>query len=55
MKVNHKIINQTPFVYLGFKPKYCIIINGESGSRDKTVWDSERHPINRKNIQLYIN
>ena len=44
-----------PFVYLGFKPKYCIIINGESGSRDKTVWDSERHPINRKNIQLYIN
>ena len=34
--------------------KYCIIINGESGSRDKTVWDSERHSINRKNIQLYI-
>ena len=44
-----------PFIYLGFRPKYCIIINAESGSRDKTVWDSERHPLNPKNIQLYIN
>ena len=44
-----------PFIYLGFRPKYCIIINAESGSRDKTIWDSERHPFNPKNIQLYLN
>jgi hypothetical protein len=44
-----------PFIYLGFKPKYCIIINAESGSRDKTIWDSGRHPFNPKNIQLYLN
>tara|TARA_R100000458_G_C8273105_1_gene247934 strand:+ start:1937 stop:3034 length:1098 start_codon:yes stop_codon:yes gene_type:complete len=44
-----------PFVYTGFTPARVIIMNTESGSRDKTIWDSTRHPDNPKNIQLYLN
>ena len=44
-----------PFVYTGFKPRFIIIKNDETGNRPFYMFDTARNPSNPNGLKFYVN